>query len=979
MTSLIVDIFEFMKQHRVLRWLSLLLLTICLAGLVLGQTYKEDISDFLPLDSKYRQALDVYQDFSGADRVIVIFQFKDSTNVDPDTMKVAIADFQQALEAMDTAGLCKDLTTQIDAEKLAGVADFVYANIPYFLTEGDYSRIDSLLAADDYVSTQLVADKQLLMLPVSGLFSENFQKDPLNLFTPAVSRLQHSQPDVNYELYDGYIFSPDGQYAFAMMTSPFGSSETENNARLLALLNRAAEGTMMTHGQIDVRFIGGPVIAVENASQIKRDSLLSVLLAIVLIVGLLLWVFRDVRNLMLIVVSIAWGWLFAMGMLAVFHDNVSVIVIGISSVILGIAVNYPLHLIAHLRHTPDMKSALKEIVMPLVVGNVTTVGAFLALVPLRSVALRDLGTFAALLLVGTIVFVLIWLPHLAKEPRVATHHSILDRISDFSLENQRWVVVLVALLTLVLGYFSLNTTFDADMSHINYMTPQQHADMAYFQKIATPGMDGEQTIYIVSTDSTLEGAVSRNAVLSPALHRLGHQVAVSDDPVEMFLATGPQQRQRLERWNDFVAQHGARIEQSVKKTGASLGFASGSFDSFYQLLHTSFSEQPLSYFNPLINTALASRLVVDSTERRFHVIRELKVPSEHLKQVEAQIEKDCPEVLAFDVASMNSSIATNLSDDFNYIGWACALIVFLFLWFSLGSLELALLSFLPMAISWVWILGIMALLGIHFNVVNVILATFIFGQGDDYTIFMTEGCQYEYARGRKMLASYKNSIIISALIMFIGIGTLIFAKHPALHLLAQVIIVGMFSVVLMAYLFPPLIFKWLTMRGGVNRKRPITLRSLMSPAGHKSSGSHSIMDSRRLVLDNYKYCGIEIYSSVKKRLKRHNAYSQWLDNCHDLKAAVVINAGWGEYPLILSLIQPDIELFALDVDPDKVNVMAHRLAIHNTKASAAVLDDESADVERFLSAHPDARVYLVEPSQNDLEKYKHINPSIIEK
>ena len=171
MTSLIVDIFEFMKQHRVLRWLSLLLLTICLAGLVLGQTYKEDISDFLPLDSKYRQALDVYQDFSGADRVIVIFQFKDSTNVDPDTMTVAIADFQQSLEAMDTAGLCKDLTTQIDAEKLAGVADFVYANIPYFLTEGDYSRIDSLLAVDDYVSTQLVADKQLLMLPVSGLFS----------------------------------------------------------------------------------------------------------------------------------------------------------------------------------------------------------------------------------------------------------------------------------------------------------------------------------------------------------------------------------------------------------------------------------------------------------------------------------------------------------------------------------------------------------------------------------------------------------------------------------------------------------------------------------------------------------------------------------------------------------------------------------------------------------------------------------------
>lgn len=113
-----------------------------------------------------------------------------------------------------------------------------------------------------------------------------------------------------------------------------------------------------------------------------------------------------------------------------------------------------------------------------------------------------------------------------------------------------------------------------------------------------------------------------------------------------------------------------------------------------------------------------------------------------------------------------------------------------------------------MAVSWLWILGIMALFGMQFNIVNIILATFIFGQGDDYTIFMTEGAMYEYAYRRKMLASYKHSIIISALIMFIGIGTLIVARHPALHSLAEVTIAGMFSVVLMAYIFPPLVFKF---------------------------------------------------------------------------------------------------------------------------------------------------------------------------
>jgi len=175
---------------------------------------------------------------------------------------------------------------------------------------------------------------------------------------------------------------------------------------------------------------------------------------------------------------------------------------------------------------------------------------------------------------------------------------------------------------------------------------------------------------------------------------------------------------------------------------------------------------------------------------------------------------------------MNSAIANNLSNDFNYIGWACGCIVFFFLWLSFGSIELAISSFIPMAVSWLWILGIMAICNIQFNIVNVILASFIFGQGDDYTIFMTEGASYEYAYRRKMLASYKHSIIISALIMFIGIGTLVIAKHPALRSLAEVTIAGMFSVVLMAYLFPPLIFKFLVKSHGKWRTRPISVRPL---------------------------------------------------------------------------------------------------------------------------------------------------------
>jgi 1-acyl-sn-glycerol-3-phosphate acyltransferase len=175
---------------------------------------------------------------------------------------------------------------------------------------------------------------------------------------------------------------------------------------------------------------------------------------------------------------------------------------------------------------------------------------------------------------------------------------------------------------------------------------------------------------------------------------------------------------------------------------------------------------------------------------------------------------------------VSGTLARMLSEDFDRIGLLCSVIVFFFLCLSLG-LTMGVTAFLPLAVGWIWILGTMRLFGLQFNIVNIILATFIFGQGDDYSIFITEGLMYEYATGKKILRSFKNAVVLSALIMFIGIGALIVAKHPALRSLAAVTIVGMFTVVAMAYYLPPLVFRFLTMKKGKPRKIPWTLGSAL--------------------------------------------------------------------------------------------------------------------------------------------------------
>jgi len=840
----LLRLFDYMRRHRALRATLFVVVTAVLCVAALRLHYEEDISRFLPIDKGRQEALRAYQDAAGADNFVVVATLQDTARHDPDLIVAAIDAFADAVKSSGGEASTLPLTYRIDMEQAAGTVAFLYRNIPYFMLPADYARIDTLLAQADYVDRVLERDKQMLMFPGAGLQGDNIGRDPLALFAPVAERLRGLAPNGGYESYGGYLFTPDMKHAVAVMRSPYGSSETEHNAQLLDTLQRCAllaaehvEGTA-------VHITGGPAIAVGNASQMKQDSVLSVSVAVALILLLLAVAFRSTKNIVLIALSIAWGWLFALGGLAALHSHVSIIVLGISSVILGIAVNYPLHLIAHLYHTDSVRAALKEVAAPLVVGNITTVGAFLCLVPLNAEALRDLGWFSSFLLVGTIIFVLLFLPHMVK-PHRPVHTPLLDRVCNISLENKPAVVVVVLLLTVVLGAFSLRVKFDTNMAHLNYMTAEQQSLLKALESgaagmrdgaggghdSATPHAAPSTPLYVVSSDATADGALDKSLALQTRIDTLQACGAIiCQTGCTDFIISERAQKERLARWQAFVAQRGDSLEQTLRRSAAAAGFAPDAFNEFAGILHADYAPQPLSHFAPLTEGVFRTHLSADSAAGRFCVIDVLAVAPDEADSVSALINDAARGSDCFDIKSLNSTIANNLSDNFNYIGWACAVIVFFFLWFSLGSIELAMLSFLPMAISWLWILGIMALGDIRFNIVNIILATFIFGQGDDYTIFMTEGSSYEYAYRRRLLPAYKRSIMLSALIMFIGIGSLILARHPALRSLAQVTIVGMFSVVLMAYLLSPWCFNLLVRRHGRYRLRPLSLRSMGATA-----------------------------------------------------------------------------------------------------------------------------------------------------
>ncbi len=658
-TSLL-HIYDWLQNHR--KWLVGCVVAVLVPLIVLAVTlrYNEDIFDFLPATEEEKQALNELQAQQSAARLVLVIEGEEED---------LRYDAQDAIEErLAMSGY------QLEEFDLSDLSNYQLSIVNYQL---------SIIPSPEAIRATLERDKAILNTPGGSSLAPLIQQDPfidLSTFHSPLSTTQRN---------------------YAYVESPYGATETKRNAALVDSLQAITEEVAKVYPNLHIRWTGAPVISVGNAQRIKTDTMLCISLSLVLIIGLLTYAFPRKRDIFLILLAVSFGWLVGMAVLRIVTPSVSAIVLGIGSVLIGIAVNYPLHLLVHQRYTTSVRQTLEEVLSPLVIGNITTVGAFLALIPLQATAMRHLGFFAASMLIGTILFCIFILPHLmSAEP---TPIREIKMVHGKCLNRKWFVQPSIILLTLLLGGYLLvngkwtnGTWFDSDMRHINYMTAEQREDMSAFNL-------NEPTV---------------NCQLS----------TINSQEVETLIAT---------------------LQQEAEE----VGFKPEAFEPFYTRLRQSASNEQI------VNNQMVNSLV------------------------------------------------SRLSAEFDYLGLVCSIIVFAFLWISFRRFGLALIAFIPMALSWVWILAIMQLFGLQFNIVNIILATFIFGQGDDYTIFIVEGLLYEYRTGKPILPQYRQSILLSALIMLVGIGILVFAVHPAMHSLGLIALIGMSIVLLMAVTVPPLLFR----------------------------------------------------------------------------------------------------------------------------------------------------------------------------
>ncbi len=827
MTQFFIGLYDYFERHKILFYLSLISCVLLMGFFALQVRFEENITQFFPDTKDSQNTIKVFDNLKIKDKIIIMLSSADTCQrVEPDSLIEAAGQLQQTLTEKAGGTLIKGIFAQVDQSLIGGATDFVYEHLPLFLTDTDYQRFDSLLTEK---GIQAIMQKNYtnLLSPAGIALRSYILRDPLGLGSEALKHLQDFQLEANYEIYDEHIFSKDGSTLLMFITPVFSTGSTGKNDELIKILEEELQHIQRESPTIRAEYFGGPSVGVYNARQIKKDTILTSSLALLIIIVFISLVFKRKRSIPLIITPVLFGGLFALFLIFFIKGSISAIAVGAGSAVMGIALSYSIHMLAHQNHVSTVQQLIKEIAYPLTVGSFTTIGAFMGLIFTSSDLLRDFGLFASLALVGTTLFCLIYLPHFLKgqaDVKQGRVLRIIEKINAYSYEKNKWLVGGILLITVICFFTSQKVGFNNDMMSLNY--EPQHLKQSE-EKLMQLFDSDEKTVLFVSVGKDMNQATETYAVTNQKLLALKDQGLIKDyASASQFLISPQEQQLRLKRWKDYwTDEKQQQIREQLETAAAEYRFRPGSFEPFYQWLNQPFGE----YHYTAQEDDLSGKLLNEwqtSADSITMLISQIRISDQNKETVYQHFSKD-QDVVIFDRSYFANKWVSAINDDFYLILYISSFLIFFALWFSYGRIELTLMSFLPMLVSWVIILGLMGILGIEFNIINIILSTFIFGIGDDFSIFIMDGLQNKYRTGQKVLNSHKTAIFFSAFTTVVGMGALVFAKHPALQSISLISILGMIAVVLVAYTIQPLIFRFFIAGPASKGLPPYTLIGLI--------------------------------------------------------------------------------------------------------------------------------------------------------
>jgi len=769
---------------------------------------EEDINSLMP-SSKNEDGTTklAFANLRIKDKIYILFQGEN-----PDVTAAACDAFVDSLSARDKdSSMVEDVFYRIPEDIIGDMIEYLSAHLPAYIDTSAYSAIDTMLTTVHF-EEQMRRNRDDLEGDFGSMYPELIEMDPIGIRNVLMNQFASltgtgSSTGGGFTILNDHIFSKDSTVCIAFVTPAVAATNTGEGNALIKTINEVIKSMS---GDVKVYYHGTPANGYYNSSIIKNDLLWTIGISMLLVVIFLVICFRTWRIIPLLILPVVFGTFFGLAMMYFIKGELSLLSLAIGAIVLGVALSYALHVITHHAYVGDAERVIRDEAKPVMLGCITTIGSFVGIIFIHTDLLRDFGMFAAFAILATTLFSLIFLPVILGKGGQKMPQFI-ERASNYSLDRSKPLIAVIGVITLicVIAFFIGGVNFDANMRNLGYIPDNlAQSEALYDSKTST----GDKDTYFASYGKTMEEAIEHFADLDKTLDSLqsAGKVISYTHTNDIFVPLKVQQ-QRIDAWKEYwTSERQTRVRQLIQATAPAAGLNAEAFDSFFEYANADY-EPDAMYEAGIIPQGYMSTMMEKSLGGDYLCFTSVKCSKENVSSENSDYFAICkavssnPHLMVLDTYYYTRDTLKQLNDDFNVLQWISLLFVFIVLLFSFRfNLKHSVLGFLPIVFSWIIVLGAMSIFSMRFNLINIIISTFIFGIGVDYSIFVMNGL---VSKENDKLQYHKTAILLSAVILVLTVGAMLFAAHPTIRSVGFSTLVGLVSAVILSYVVQPAIYR----------------------------------------------------------------------------------------------------------------------------------------------------------------------------
>lgn len=635
-------------------------------------------------------------------------------------------------------------------------------------------------SVEEYFSVQNIRSalqRQLRLLTSSFLVPSQLApgQDPT---MAALQVMQSLEPAQKPRQSHGVWFSADGRQALLVLQTRVSAFDLDPQQRIMDLVNQSFAGEPEFAG-LQIRLSGPAVFALQAREIISSEAVRISVLTTVLVFAFLTLLFRNLSLVLFAAVPLVTGIVTAVLVLQLLFGSVHGITLAFGITLIGVAIDYPIHLFVHKQQSEPSMQALLRIWPTLRLGLITTVMGYVAMLFSGFTGLVQLGLFAVCGLAAAVAVTRWLLPRVIPDQWHLSSALVTPGLTLSGHKAVRWLFIMLAAASVVF-VLSRGQVWEEDIAALNPVQQEQRQLDAYLrQQLGAPDT---RHFLLVQADQ-LEQLLKKNESLKPFLDQQVAGKMISGYSIaSQTLPSAATQRARQQALPDSNL-----LRERFRQAMQGLPFSLQAFEGFFKDVEAS-RTLPVLQLSMYGQSDLRSRvesLLFKSQDRWFSLVPLTGI--QDYRQLQRNLTESGHDdaVQLLDLKGESSALMADYRDRALALFALGSLGILLVLCAGLRSIAEGIRVFVPVVGALAVTCMLLLLVGEKFTLFHLASMLLVIGIGLDFSLFFQR-----YGGVPEQREKTYRSLLVCSVTTIMVFGMLALATTPVLHAIGLTVATG---------------------------------------------------------------------------------------------------------------------------------------------------------------------------------------------